>query len=123
LQSQAQEKPAVSSGFPSGAYRDRTGDLRLAKPRERENGRNRARPGKDANRMVTGIRPGRPRNRADRGFGEIQSFWRFSGVQSSALTTLADLTERASSTGDLEGKPSVELGPGLGAVVTESCAR
>jgi hypothetical protein len=37
--------------------------------------------------MVTGIRPGRPRNRADRGFREIQSFWRFSGVQSSALTT------------------------------------
>jgi hypothetical protein len=37
--------------------------------------------------MVTGIGPGWPRNRADRGFGEIQSFWRFSGVQSSALTT------------------------------------
>jgi hypothetical protein len=27
-----QQKPAVSSGFLSGAYRDRTGDLRLAKP-------------------------------------------------------------------------------------------
>jgi hypothetical protein len=28
----AKEKPAVSSGFLGGAYRDRTGDLRLAKP-------------------------------------------------------------------------------------------
>ena len=32
------EKPAVSSGFLSGAYRDRTGDLRLAKPVPTESG-------------------------------------------------------------------------------------
>src|SRR5262245_12163562 len=38
-----QTKPAVSSGFPSGAYRDRTGDLRLAKPRRGLNGRERVR--------------------------------------------------------------------------------
>jgi hypothetical protein len=32
LQDLGDDKPAVSSGFANGAYRDRTGDLRLAKP-------------------------------------------------------------------------------------------
>jgi hypothetical protein len=32
VQKVRREKPAVSSGFLDGAYRDRTGDLRLAKP-------------------------------------------------------------------------------------------
>jgi hypothetical protein len=32
MQNSGKEKPAVSSGFLGGAYRDRTGDLRLAKP-------------------------------------------------------------------------------------------
>jgi hypothetical protein len=32
LQNTGKRKPAGSSGFLSGAYRDRTGDLRLAKP-------------------------------------------------------------------------------------------
>jgi hypothetical protein len=32
LQGSFYENPAISSGFLDGAYRDRTGDLRLAKP-------------------------------------------------------------------------------------------
>jgi hypothetical protein len=54
-----------------GAYRDRTGDLRLAKPRERVNGRNRVRTGSDGN--PHGYWDGAPRSARTSGSATVRN--------------------------------------------------